>query len=35
MEIPLRNSYVTIKYYDGSDALLNFQDITYYQLYDL
>ncbi len=30
-----RNSYMTIKYYDGSEADINFQEIQYYELYDL
>jgi len=35
IEIPLRNTYLTIKYYDGSEALVNFQETSYYQLYNL
>lgn len=35
MEIPRRNTYITIGYYDRSEALIDFEETQYYELYDL
>lgn len=35
LEIPRRNTYVTLQYYDNTQTLLDFEETAYYELYNL